>query len=115
MAMDKSKPEPPFLMSEGARLIGIYVEGTSKPEFLIARAVTALAHSGVRQTHGVKVALIRLDSREVNFDIDDVCVDAVDSGAEGFEKHKGESLVGGVYMAECGATIKKARMNDRTR
>ena len=56
----------------------------------------------------MKVVVNRLDSREVNFDIDDVCVDAVDSGAKGFEKHKGESLVGGVYMAECEATIKES-------
>lgn len=113
MALDKSKPEPPFLMSEGARLIVIYVEDTSKPEFLIARACGHGSRAQRRQADPRCKG--GTDSRIVDFDIDDVCVDAVDSGAEGFEKHKGESLVVGVYMAECGATIKKARMNDRTR
>jgi hypothetical protein len=35
-----------------------------------------------------------IPEKSTSIDIDDVSVDAVDSGAEGFEKHKGESLVG---------------------
>ncbi len=55
-----------------------------------AHTVAAFAHRGVGQAHGVKVVLIGLDSREVDFDIDDVRVDAIDSGAESFEEHKSQ-------------------------
>ena len=36
MAMGRSKPEPSFLMSAGARLMVIVVGRNEKPEFLIA-------------------------------------------------------------------------------
>ena len=51
-----------------------------------AHAVAAFAHGGVGQADGVKVIFLGL-CRRVDFDVDDVRVDAVDSSAEGFEEH----------------------------
>ncbi len=53
-----------------------------------ADAVAALAHGGVGQADGMEVILIGLDSGEVDLDVNDVRVNAVDSSAEGFEEHK---------------------------
>ena len=59
-----------------------------------ADAVAAFAHGGVGQADGVEVILVRDDAAVVDLDIDEVGIDAVDRGAESFEKHGG--LVRGV-------------------
>jgi hypothetical protein len=46
-----------------------------------ADAVAALAHGGVGQADGMEVILVGLDSGEVDLDVDDVRVNAVDSSA----------------------------------
>ena len=89
MAMGRSKPEPSFLRSAGARLMVMRVGGRSKPEFLMAERTRSrdsrTAASG-RPTVA-KLFLIELDAGEVDFDVDDVGVDAVDGGAAGLEEH----------------------------
>ena len=52
-----------------------------------ADAVAAFAHGGIGQADGVEVVLIALDAGAVDFDLNDVGVDAVDGGAESFVKH----------------------------
>ena len=53
-----------------------------------ADAVAALADGGVGQADGVEVVLIALDAGAVDFDLNDVGVDAVDGGAESFIEHE---------------------------
>lgn len=52
-----------------------------------ADPVAALAHRGVGQTHRVEVVLIALATGAIDFDLDDVGIDSVDSGAESFIEH----------------------------
>ena len=52
-----------------------------------ADAVARLADGGVGEADGGEGFLIELDAGEVDFYVDDVGVDAVDSGAAGFEEH----------------------------
>ncbi len=52
-----------------------------------ADAVAAFADGGVGQADGVEVVLIALDAGAVDFDLNDVGVDAVDGGAESFIEH----------------------------
>ena len=94
MAMGRSKPEPSFLMSAGARLMVMRVGGMSKPEFLMAERTRSrrLADGGVGQADGVEDFLVEHDAGEVDFDVDDVGVDAVDGGAAGFEEHRRPEL-----------------------
>ena len=54
-----------------------------------ADAVAALAHGGVGQTDRMKAVFCRLDAGKIHFNIDDVGVDTIYSGAKGFEKHRG--------------------------
>ena len=90
MAMGRSKPEPSFLMSAGARLMVMRVGGMSKPEFLMAERTRSrdsrTAASG-RPTV-VNSFFVEDDAGEVDFDVDDVGVDAVDGGTAGFEEHR---------------------------
>jgi len=52
-----------------------------------ANAVPTFPDCRVRKSHSMKVILVRLDSRDVNFHLDDVRVDSVDSGAVRFVEH----------------------------
>jgi hypothetical protein len=52
-----------------------------------SHAISTLAHRGVRQPHRVKMILVRLDSGKINFNIDNVRVDAVHSGTKGLKEH----------------------------
>ena len=52
-----------------------------------ADAVAAFAHGGVGQADGVEVIFIGDHAAIVDFDVDEVGVDAVDGGAESFEEH----------------------------
>jgi hypothetical protein len=64
-----------------------------------ADAVAALAHCGVGQADGVKVVLIGDHAAVVDFNIDEVGVDAVNGRAEGFEKHGSSTAsVAGRYI-----------------
>src|ERR1700752_3219542 len=53
-----------------------------------AHAVAALAHGGVGQADGVELFVVGFDPGEIDFDIDDVRIDAVHSSAESLEKHR---------------------------
>ena len=52
-----------------------------------ADAVTALTHGCVGQADGVKVILIALDARAIDFHLNDVGIDSVNRGAERFIEH----------------------------
>ncbi len=52
-----------------------------------ADAVAALAHGGVGESDGVEVVLIGNDTALVDFDIDQVGINAVDGSAKGLEEH----------------------------
>ena len=52
-----------------------------------ADAVARLADGGVGEADGGEGLFLGLDAGEVDFDVDDVCVDAVDGGAASFEEH----------------------------
>jgi len=52
-----------------------------------ADAVAAFADSCVGQADGVKVVLVALDAGAVDFDLNNVGIDAVDGGAESFVEH----------------------------
>ena len=89
-AMGRSNPEPSFLMSAGARLIMMSRRRNVAPAILQRGrdAVATLADGGVGQANGVEVVLIGLDARNVDLDLNNVGVDAVDGGAESFVEHE---------------------------
>ena len=60
-----------------------------------ADAVAAFADGGVGKADGVEMILRGLHSGEVDLDVDDAGVDAIDGGAEGGEEH-GAGFCGGV-------------------
>ena len=53
-----------------------------------AHPVATLAHRRVGQAHGVKMIFHHLDAGEVDLDVDDVSIDAVDRRTEGFKEHR---------------------------
>src|ERR1019366_8237062 len=59
-----------------------------------AHAVAGLADGGVGQADGVELLFVGLDAGEVDLDVDDAGVDAVDGGAAGFEEHRRPELSG---------------------
>ena len=104
MAMGRSKPEPSFLMSAGARLMVMRVGGRSKPEFLMAeRTRSRDSRTAASGRPTVEKVSCSDDAGEVDFDIDDVGVDAVDGGAAGFEEHvppgRAREAVSGLSLA----------------
>jgi hypothetical protein len=82
MAMGRSKPEPSFFRSAGARLMVMSVGGRSNPEFLMAERTRS------RLYHCVETVFLRLDPGVVDFHIDDVSIDAVDCRTERLEEHE---------------------------
>jgi hypothetical protein len=54
-----------------------------------ANAIAALAHGGVGQADGVEVILVRFYAGDVDFDFDDVGVNAVNGSAQSFIEHRG--------------------------
>jgi hypothetical protein len=60
-----------------------------------ADAVAGFTDGGIGEADGVEVVILRFDSGEIDFDVNDVGVDAVDRGAEGFEEHESAGSVQG--------------------
>ena len=50
-------------------------------------AIAALAHSGVGETDGVEMVLVGFDAGDVDFYLDYVGIDSIDSGTERFVEH----------------------------
>ena len=92
MAMGRSKPEPSFLMSAGARLMVMRVGGMSKPELRMAeRTRSRDSRTAASGRPTVENSLFsKDDAGEVDLHVDDVGVDAIDGGAAGFEEHRGD-------------------------
>ncbi len=87
--MGRSKPGA-FLLDVGGSEVDGDERGGNQVAGVLdggANAVAALAHGGVGQADGVEVVLIGNDTAVVDFDIDQVGVDAVDGCAEGLEEH----------------------------
>ena len=80
-----------FLLDVGGGEIDGDVRGRDVVAAVLQRgadAVAALAHGGVGQADRVEVVLIALDAGAVDFDLDNVGIDAVDGGAESFVEHE---------------------------
>ena len=52
-----------------------------------AHAVTAFADGCIRKTHGVEMIFVGLDTRDVHFNFNDVCINPVHRGAESLVEH----------------------------
>jgi hypothetical protein len=52
-----------------------------------ADAVARLADGGVRQAYGRELLLLGFDTGEVDLDVDQIGIDAVDGGTASFEEH----------------------------
>ncbi len=93
IAIGRSKAEPSFLMSAGARFTTTCFRGKSKPVFLSAartRSLLSLTAASGRPTVAKKG---KAPARDVDFDFYRVGVDAKDRGADDFGKHKNPSIV----------------------
>jgi len=77
-----------FHLTAGAGLM-VMCGGMSQPQFFRAARtpVPALAYCRIGQADGMEVVLIPLDAGAVDFEQDDVGVDAVDRCAESFVEH----------------------------
>src|SRR5450432_3756206 len=94
-AMVKSKPEPSFLMSAGARLMVMCVSGISYPTVPYRRShpVAALAHRRVGQSDRMEMVFVALNTGNVDFNFNNAGVNSVDGGAEGFVEHRCEGTL----------------------
>ena len=91
MAIGRSKPEPSFLTSAGARLMVICVIGTSKLAISQrgANALLTLAHGGIGQADSLEVLVLAPGWAYINFNLNDIGVNSKDCGALGLEEHAG--------------------------
>ena len=81
-----------FLADVGGRQVDGDVGGRNVVAAVLQRradAVAAFAHRGVGQADGVKVVFVLLDAGDVDLDLNDVGVDAVDGGTQGLVEHRG--------------------------
>ncbi len=79
IAIGRSKPEPSFFRSAGARLIVIRVGGISNPEFLIAdRTRSRLSRTAASGSPTVlKISFSSHHAGVVDLHIDDIGIDPV--------------------------------------
>ena len=88
--MGRSKPEPSFFMSAGARLM-VMLGGGNIVAAIFQRgadAVAAFAHRSIGQSDGVKVVSSVLMPETVDFNLNEVGVDSINRGAESLIEHE---------------------------